>query len=70
MSFMEFDINTIVNFLFTLTLGWVMAIDARLRAIPDKIHCRVEASSQKLSHRMDRIEDKLDAYFLKIDKMS
>lgn len=67
---MEFDINTIVNFLFTLTLGWIMAIDARVRAIPDKIHFRIEASSQQLSHRMDRIEDKLDAYLIKTDNKS
>ena len=70
MSLMEFDINTIVNFLFTLTLGWVMSIDAKVRALPDRIHVTVDASSQKLSHRLDRIEDKLDAYLLGIEKTS
>ena len=64
---LSFDINTVVNYLFGLSIAWVRSIEVRLRGVPDRIDETVEKSSAKLSHRMDRIEDKIDLILMKFD---
>jgi len=55
-----FDINTIVNFLFMGTIGWIRSIEVRLRNIPQHVIDVVEKYEGKASHRMDRLEERMD----------
>lgn len=56
----EFDINTIVNYLFAGTVAWIRSIEIRLRHVPAQTIEVVENYSDKLSHRIDRLEDRLE----------
>lgn len=66
----EFDINTVVNYLFIGAIAWIRSLEVRLRQLPQyTINC-VESYTNKQSHRMDRLEDRMDKILsLQLDDM-
>lgn len=57
----SFDINTIVNYLFIGAIGWIRSLEVRLRNIPQQTIITVESYTGKMSHRIDRLEDRMNA---------
>ena len=55
-----FDINAIVNFLFIGAVTWIRSLEVRLRHIPAQTIVTVESYHNKMSHRIDRLEDRMD----------
>lgn len=57
----SFDINTIVNYLFIGAIGWIRSLEVRLRNIPQQTIITVESYTGKMSHKIDRLEDRMNA---------
>ena len=55
------DINSIVNILFMGAVAWLRSIEIRLRNIPHQTIKISDKYSDKLTHRIERLEDKLDS---------